>query len=326
VVIRSVTDFNLTRAMEVFVAVVEIGQVTAAAEALGMTQSAASQQLRNLETALGVVLLDRATRPISVTHAGDVVYRRACRILNEIDDLRSDVRRLSSAKIPILRIGLLASIATALTPGLTDLVRSRLEIPEVSLSAGLATEHHTDLASRRTDIAITSELPFDTTDYTCVDLLEEDFLLVVPADYDGPTQDIDALAEHLSFVRFSAHTPVGRRTDQHLQRLRLNLPRAIEADRSSMVVAGVSSGKGFGILSPTLLIDAIVEGMALRVMPLPFQGFVRTIRLVSRRSDLSTLNQLIALTAQTILIGEAKRLLPRHPDCIRSKPLLAPNS
>ena len=46
-------DFNLIRAMEVFVAVAEIGQVTKAAELLGMTQSAASQQLRALEGAFG---------------------------------------------------------------------------------------------------------------------------------------------------------------------------------------------------------------------------------------------------------------------------------
>jgi DNA-binding transcriptional LysR family regulator len=56
-------DFNLFRAIEVFAAVVETRHVTQAAQMLGMTQSAASQHLKNLETALGVSLIDRNLRP-----------------------------------------------------------------------------------------------------------------------------------------------------------------------------------------------------------------------------------------------------------------------
>src|SRR6218665_4080959 len=63
-------DFNLFRAIEVFVAVVETRHVTQAAQMLGITQSAASQHLKNLETALGVRLFDRNLRPIELTRAG----------------------------------------------------------------------------------------------------------------------------------------------------------------------------------------------------------------------------------------------------------------
>src|ERR1700704_770846 len=60
-------DFNLFRSIEVFAAVVETRHVTQAAQMLGMTQSAASQHLKNLETALGVSLIDRNLRPIELT-------------------------------------------------------------------------------------------------------------------------------------------------------------------------------------------------------------------------------------------------------------------
>ncbi|MEZ5760096.1 MAG: LysR family transcriptional regulator [Paracoccaceae bacterium] len=63
-------DLNLFRAVEVFMAVAEMQQVTTAAHALGMTQSAASQHLKNLETAFGVKFIDRSQRPIALTHAG----------------------------------------------------------------------------------------------------------------------------------------------------------------------------------------------------------------------------------------------------------------
>ena len=99
-------------------AVVETGQVTGAARALGITQSAASQHLRTLEAGLGCTLFDRARRPMALTHAGRILSRRAFRVLSEVEDLKSDLRHLQSTSLPILRIALLASIATSLTPGL----------------------------------------------------------------------------------------------------------------------------------------------------------------------------------------------------------------
>jgi DNA-binding transcriptional LysR family regulator len=299
--------------MEVFMAVAELRQVTAAAEALGMTQSAASQHVKNLETAFQVKLLDRSTRPVALTYAGEALQRRAYRILNEVEDLKSDLRRLSATTIPILRIGLLASIATTLTPGLSQFVRRDLEIPELSLSAGLASDHQTALHARRVDLAITSEPLFDMSGFDSHFILQEPFFLVLPESYDGPTGDIRALSDRLPLVRFSAHTPVGRRTDQHLQRLRLNLPRAMEADRSSMVVSGVTAGRGFAILSPSLLIDAVVEGMKLRIAPLPFASFTRSILLISRHGELADLPERLADYCGRILEKELDRLFPNLP-------------
>ena len=87
-------DFNIIRAMEVFVAVAEIGQVTKAAGLLGMTQSAASQQLRALEGAFGSKLVDRTSRPIRLTQAGIALHKRAAQILSEIEELKAQVRRM----------------------------------------------------------------------------------------------------------------------------------------------------------------------------------------------------------------------------------------
>lgn len=294
-------DINLFRAIEVFMAVAEMRQVTAAASALGITQSAASQHLKNLETAFGLPLFDRATRPIQLTHAGEMLQRHGFRLLNLIDDMRREMRHLGAGALPTLRLGLLASIATTLTPALYELVGRKLAVPELVLSAGLATDHYTALIERRIDMAITSEHPPAGAGYLSMPILEEPFFLALPYSYDGPTDDIHQISARLSLARFGTSTPVGRRTDQHLQRCRLDLPRAIEADRTAMVVAGVTTGRCFAILSPTLLIDGVAEGMALRLAPLPFAPFKRTIRLVSRRDDLGEIPLAIARESQRIL-------------------------
>eukprot|EP01030_Chromulinospumella_sphaerica_P031900 gene31900-32580_t len=77
---------NLLKAMEVFTAVAETGQMTAAARMLGMTQSAASQQIASLESNYGVTLFDRSVRPARLTQAGTLLHRHAARILNVVGD------------------------------------------------------------------------------------------------------------------------------------------------------------------------------------------------------------------------------------------------
>ncbi len=303
-------EINLFRAIEVFMAVAEMRQVTAAASALGITQSAASQHLKNLETAFGLPLFDRTTRPIQLTHAGAILQRHGFRLLNLID-MRREMRHLGAGSLPALRLGLLASIATTLTPALYELVGRRLGVPELVLTAGLANEHYAALNERRLDMAITSEHPPAGAGYLSLPLMDEPFLLALPQDYDGPLDDIHAIAARLSLARFATTTPVGRRIEQHLQRCRLDLPRAIEADRTAMVVAGVTTGRCFAIISPMLLIDGVAEGMALRLAPLPFPLLRRTIRLVCRRDDLGDIPLRIARESQRILRDSFARHLPQ---------------
>lgn len=149
---RTETDINLFRAIEVFMAVAEMRQVTGAALALGITQSAASQHLKNLELAFGVSLLNRAQRPVALTHAGEVLQRHGFRILNQIDDLKSDLRHLNAS----VAHGASGFDCDNLDTGLYDYVENQLKVPELVLSAGLATDHQTALNARQIDLAITS--------------------------------------------------------------------------------------------------------------------------------------------------------------------------
>jgi DNA-binding transcriptional LysR family regulator len=306
-------DFNLFRALEVFATVVETRQVTRAATILGMTQSAASQHLKNLEAALGASLVDRKSRPIELTKAGIALHQRAIRVLNEIEDLRSDVRRIQSAPLPLLRVAMLASIATTLMPTVVSIARGRFGIPEVSAFAGLATDHESLLRSRRADLAVTSDALFDVDGLIRYSVLKERFLLVTPKGYSGPANDLAAMARELPLVRFAPSTPVGRRIDQHLRRIRLELPRAIDADRASMVISPVAAGCGFAILCPTLLIDGLAEGMKVDVRPLPIPGFTREIMVVARERELGEIPIVFAREAARTLLKAITRWLPGLP-------------
>lgn len=311
---RTGVHFNLVRAIEVFVAVAETRQLTRAAATLGITQSAASQHLKNLEKIFGSPLFDRAARPIRLTQAGLVLYRRASRILNEVEDLRSEIRRLGSAPLPLLRVAMLASIATTLTPPLIELAKDRYNIPEVSIFAGIASNNATLLRDRRVDLAVTSDPMFDMDGLSRFPMLRERFVLILPKGYGGPVNDLGRLSKSLPIIRYSPETFVGRRIDQHLRRVRLELPRSVEADRTGMVIATVAMGRGFSIVTPTLLIDGVMAGMAFDIRRLPIPGLNRDITLVARKDELGDLPTVFANTFADALIERIHRKIPNLPE------------
>ncbi|MEQ8895693.1 MAG: LysR family transcriptional regulator [Roseovarius sp.] len=301
---RLASDKNLLTALEVFVAIAETRQFTQAARLMGMTQSAASQQLASLEAACDARLIDRTVRPVRLTQAGELCLRHAQRILNSVEDLATSMRHEGPQPINVLRMGMLASIATTLTPPLVRLLKSEIAVEDLTLHAGQSGDHETLLRTKRADLVVTSNPFYDMDGLERHDVLTENFLLVLPQSYDGPSRRLQDILTHLPLVRFAATTSVGRRTEQHLRRLKLTAPRVIQADRSSMVTACVAEGLGFTILTPSLLIDGFVERMPLVVRPLPGPGFSRSIKVVARSGDLDTLPERIATLAARELASQ----------------------
>ena len=77
--------------LEAFVSVVDHGSVVAAAAGLHLTQSAVTRRIQNLEDALGMPLLDRQTRPLQPTRAGQETYEFAKPVLNSVNDLKTGI-------------------------------------------------------------------------------------------------------------------------------------------------------------------------------------------------------------------------------------------
>ncbi len=91
-------------AFAVYAKVVELGSFTAAAEALKLSKSVVSRHISMLEDALGVRLLNRTTRKLSLTEAGTVVFERASRIVAEADEAERDAVCIEGAVRGKLRI------------------------------------------------------------------------------------------------------------------------------------------------------------------------------------------------------------------------------
>lgn len=293
---------GLIRSLEVFIAVAETGQMRSGARLLGLSQPAASQHIASLEKAFGTQLIDRSVRPARLTHAGTRLHNRAQKILHALSDMETELRHVGQASISLLRVGIQASIATTLTPPLVALAQDRFGVEDVVLHAGQSGDHEQLLRTKKADLAVTSNPFLDMDGLERHHILTEDYLLVLPGDYDGPTDSLEAIQRKLPLVRFGDTTNAGRQIAQHLRRLRFEADKVIQVDRSSMVTSCVAGHLGFSLLTPTLLIDGMVENMNLRLMPLPVVGLSRTLTVVARKGELQDLPNTMADLCQQRLI------------------------
>lgn len=141
---------NLQR-MAMFVAVVDCGSFTAAAVALAQTKAVVSFNVRQLESELGVTLLLRSTRRLTLTDAGTVFYQRGVGLLKAAENLQDEVRASHAGLSGELRITTTPEYGTrAIVPALAEFsqLHPALRVRHVSSS------HHADLISERFDVAI----------------------------------------------------------------------------------------------------------------------------------------------------------------------------
>jgi len=142
---------DLVHAFETYVAIVETGSLVAAAEKLDTSTAAVSRQLSGLERHLGVRVLNRTTRRLSMTDTGQDLYNRAKQILADISDMEAIVGQTAVNPTGTLRISAPLSLGIAKfgqwLPGFMALY------PDLKLDIDL-TDRVVDLASDGVDVAV----------------------------------------------------------------------------------------------------------------------------------------------------------------------------
>jgi len=116
---------------EVFVTVVESGNFAAAAKRLGVTSSAVSKQISRLEKRLGVQLLTRSTRSLSMTESGTMCYERSREVLDQLNDMESRLNGFQDQPTGVLKVTCSPAFADKCLIGL--LADFRKEYPDISL-------------------------------------------------------------------------------------------------------------------------------------------------------------------------------------------------
>jgi DNA-binding transcriptional LysR family regulator len=143
-----------TDLLAAFREVVSQGSFTAAAKALGYTQSAVSRQVAALESELDATLFDRLARGIRLTESGRCLLPHAEAVTSRLALAREDLRALRELRAGRLRVGAFPTAGTALVP--TVVAAFRASCPDVTLTLieGFVRDLVADLRAGELDVAI----------------------------------------------------------------------------------------------------------------------------------------------------------------------------
>jgi DNA-binding transcriptional LysR family regulator len=284
--------------LKVFLKVGTTGNMTAAAQALGMTQSGVSQVIQHLESELDVILLDRTRRPLRLTAAGSILARRAERLVEEADHLPAAVREASL--VPEIRVGLVDSFAGTVGPHLVRPFMDR--VSAITIWAGLTPPLSQALLNRQVDVIVASEAMDDVDSVRRDSLLRESFVLALPKSHRlSRSETLEQLAERLPLIRYSARSAIGIQIDRHLRRLGVAAPRRVELDSSDTLFAMVAAGVGWAITTPLCILHGRPDPAAVRIERLPGPGFTRNLTMIAREGEYEQLIDRLATTARTAL-------------------------
>ena len=314
------TQTRLTlRGVRIFLATIESGSISGAGARLGASPSTVSQQLSNLETALGVRLMHRAARPVSLTPAGRLFLRRARIMDSEARAARSELQALDMSDLRQLRLGMIEDFDPDVTPRLLSQMSADLRACHFVLETGASYHLAAMLESRTLDVIVAADLDLSADWMEVHPLLSDPFLVAAPPGAVKPDADALEALRNIPFIRYSSRQMMGRQIDAHLGRLDLDFPRRFELDSYHAIMAMVASGAGWTITTPLGVTRAQRFRGGVDVMPLPFAPLARRISLVARRDAMNPMLHDIAARLRPLLQG-----LVVDP-CLAEMPWLRPS-
>lgn len=287
-------------ALEVFVAVLDHGTMTSAADIESIAQPAISVHVRNLERYFGVALLERSGRRVRPTPAGEVVGAFARQILGMVDGLDSAVEDLHGLHKGRLEIGASATVAEIWLPQMLGHFRKTFPGIELEVSIGNSERVLQDLRQRRIGLGVVGR-PDPGPDLDAQSVFHDTLRLFAARDH--PAHAIPALRlPDLGGETFVFREP-GSATREFmlgcLERCGFMPSSTIQLGSNEAVKRAVAAGLGIGILSEQTL-DVDVRAGDVAMLSCPEWECGREFWLVRRRDHvLSRAEEAFALLARS---------------------------
>lgn len=267
------------RGLEVFEALAKTGSVAQASELTGLSQPAVSQQLRNLEKALGTDLVDHGKRPMRVTPAGRSFLARTEAVLSELRLAQSELTVMDLTHLSTLSMGLIDDFDNDLTPRLATLLADSLTKCRFKLITAPSHEISEAMQARRLHIAVaatTGEMHEGVIEYP---LVRDPFMLVAPKGAVPKGGDVMAALSGLPLLRYAREQLISRQIEAHLARQKLEFEERFEIGSHLALIAMVARRVGWAVTTPLGYMRAGRFHDEIDAFPLPFAAFSRTISL-----------------------------------------------
>ncbi len=271
------------RQLRYLIAVAEKLNFTQAAESCFVTQSTLSAGVKELESLLGVLLVERERHSVMMTPVGSEVVARARQLISEAEDLAEWARNAEQPMSGLLKLGVIPTIAPFLLPSVLPEVRNRYPDLKVALREDLTRNLLSRLAAGQIDFALIA-LPYDTGHLQVQTLFDEELLLIAPAgrEADMP-RDIGKLDPEALLLLEEGHCLRGHTLDG----CRLDEPRVTGMEATSLFTLAqmVEGGLGMALLPDMTLRSGLLGHMNLVAHRFSEPRPRRTIALVARSSN-----------------------------------------
>lgn len=296
-----------SRPLEALLSVAASGSFAAAASRLGVSPSAISQNIHELENSLGVELFDRAVKPPRLTNSGRALCALATRQRAEMESLLEDKGEENDLHAG-LRLGVLGSLSRCVGPRLVEAAGKKTS----NLSFFTTTSN--DLIGRlqkdQLDIIVANKACADRRMVNLF-LYSEPNILLMPRTRFSRTMSWtwDSLRFcGLPLVRYSANQGLGELTDEVFARAGVTFPEKFQVEDTILVLELISRGLGWGITSASTYLQAPPEvARNLEVHPVPDPDYCGSYWIIMRREDRARMVKHVAPLIRQVLVDE---LLP----------------
>lgn len=288
------------RNLKTLVAVADHGNFARAANAVGLTQSAVSMQMRALEDSLGVELFDRSKRPVVLNERGDLLVKRARLLVRSLDGLIDD--SISADDKPAtIHLGAVRSTLSGLMP--RALIAFNRQFPgiKVSVIGGLPSDLIAGVESGHLDGAVVSEPQYRPPHLQWIPLMNEPLTVIASMETTGDTYH-DLLTRY-TYIGLNRGAWGGRIIEEFLHSQGIILRPIMEFDNIESLMLTVHRGVGCSIVHQGC-IDHPLRSMLRRVL-LGDPPLTRSLGLLFRVS--SEANRVLTVLAEELRRGGAEQ-------------------
>ena len=269
--------------LQLFRDIVQTRSISRGAEMNGVTASAASQHLQELERSLGVTLLDRSTRPFTLTDSGKL-YTETCRdVLRRWDEFLRELEKLKAEVEGTVRVAAIYSVGLSEMSLLEEEFAKRAAQVKLEVSYLRPEKIYEAVAEDRADLGLVS-YPEATREIAVIPWREEEMVLVTVPDHPLAGRPVARPRdfEGLDFIAFDEDLPIRRDVDRYLRTHGIEVNVVMHFDNLQTIKEALVLGSGVSII-PERIVQAELADGRLAAIPLEEPKLYRPLGIIHRK-------------------------------------------
>ncbi len=226
------------------IAIADRGSFAEAGNAIGLSLSAVSLQMRSLEEELGIQIFDRSRRPPVLTDSGLVLVARARELIAHWESMSAALKR--DASVGLLKLGAVHTSVAGVLPLALKRLRQQGQGIDIHLTTGLTHDLEKAVYHRQIDVAVVTEPESPRSELEFFPFADEPCVVITHRDTEGDTDQ--QVLESTPYVRFIRAARVGNLVQQEILRRQIAVRSVMEIDTLEGVIAMVANGLGSSVV------------------------------------------------------------------------------